>query len=112
MLATYRKHCANPSMPGQLILPECLKLLPLYMNCVLKSDAVAGNQELTPDDRSWQMYNLMTLPVALTVHYFYPKLIPIAGPTSQLDNPSPIRCSRDKLADDSAYILGKQGSVA
>lgn len=48
MLATYRKHCANPSMPGQLILPECLKLLPLYANCVLRSDAVAGTAELTP----------------------------------------------------------------
>ncbi|CAG7838332.1 unnamed protein product [Allacma fusca] len=105
MLATYRKQCANPSMPGQLILPECLKLLPLYVNCVLKNDAVAGTQELTPDDRSWMMYNLMTMGVGQTVHYFYPKLIPVSGPTAQLDNPLPIRCSRDKLSEDSAYIL-------
>lgn len=30
MLCTYRKHCASSTAPGQLILPESLKLLPLY----------------------------------------------------------------------------------
>lgn len=42
MLAAYRKHCASPSSSGQLILPECMKLLPLYLNCLLKSDALSG----------------------------------------------------------------------
>ncbi|XP_026681525.1 collagen alpha-1(III) chain, partial [Diaphorina citri] len=33
ILSTYRKNCASPgSSLGQLILPECLKLLPLYVN--------------------------------------------------------------------------------
>jgi len=106
MLATYRKHCANPSMPGQLILPECLKLLPLYTNCFLRSDAVAGTAELTPDDRSWLMYMVMTMGVANTVHYFYPTLIPVAGPGVTLDEPTPLRCSRDKMSDEYAFILG------
>ena len=30
VLHTYRRHCATASNPGQLILPEALKLLPLY----------------------------------------------------------------------------------
>jgi len=107
MLATYRKHCANPSMPGQLILPECLKLLPLFVNCVLKCDAISGNSELTPDDRSWLMFSVMTMGVRASVHYFYPKLIPIAGPNANLDNPVPLRCSQEKLREDSAYVLGK-----
>ncbi|KAJ9591698.1 hypothetical protein L9F63_001785, partial [Diploptera punctata] len=42
MLACYRKNCASPSSSGQLILPECMKLLPLYVNCILKSDAISG----------------------------------------------------------------------
>lgn len=42
MLAAYRKHCASPSSAGQLILPECMKLLPLYINSLLKSDALTG----------------------------------------------------------------------
>jgi len=30
VLHTYRRHCATDTSPGQLILPEALKLLPLY----------------------------------------------------------------------------------
>lgn len=113
MLATYRKHCANPSMPGQLILPECLKLLPLYINCVLRSDAVAGTSEITPDDRSWLMYSVMTMGVPSTVHYFYPQLVPVSGSMmASLDDPMPVRCSRDKLSEDSAFILGKVKSLS
>ena len=45
ILACYRKNCASPSSSmGQLILPECLKLLPLYGNCVIKSDGVQGGR--------------------------------------------------------------------
>jgi len=106
MLATYRKHCANPSMPGQLILPECLKLLPLYVNCILRSDAIAGTSELTPDDRSWLMFTVMTMNVETSVHHFYPKLYPIAGPNYDTnENPLPVRCTQEKLREDSAYLL-------
>jgi hypothetical protein len=42
VLACYRKNCASPSSAGQLILPECMKLLPLYGNCVVKSDGIQG----------------------------------------------------------------------
>ena len=37
MLAAYRKHCASTSPSGQLILPESLKLLPLYALGLIKS---------------------------------------------------------------------------
>lgn len=110
MLATYRKHCANPSQPGQLILPECLKLLPLYVNCILRSDAIAGGQDLTPDDRSWIMFTVMTMGVETTVHHFYPQLFAIAGPeieSTKVFTPVPVRCSQEKLREDSAYILGE-----
>jgi len=60
---------------------------------------------LTPDDRSWLMYTVMPMGVNSSVHYFYPKLTPIAGPNVSLDTSSPVRCSRDKLTDDSAFIL-------
>ncbi|MFO0089644.1 MAG: hypothetical protein ACK518_02355, partial [bacterium] len=42
ILACYRKNCASPSSPGQLILPECMKLLQLYINCLLNCDALSG----------------------------------------------------------------------
>lgn len=28
----------------QLILPECMKLLPLYVNCIIKNDALSGGK--------------------------------------------------------------------
>lgn len=52
------------------------------------------------------MYMCMTMGVNVSVHYFYPKLIPIAGPGITLDNPTPVRCSRDKMSDEYAFLLG------
>lgn len=36
ILACYRKNCASPTSAGQLILPDCMKLLPLYASCLMK----------------------------------------------------------------------------
>lgn len=46
ILACYRKNCSTPAPMGQLILPESMKLLPLYSNCVVKSDALQGGEYL------------------------------------------------------------------
>jgi len=44
ILSCYRKNCSQQSPPGQLILPESLKLLPMYANCLLKSDALLSRE--------------------------------------------------------------------
>ena len=44
MLHAYRKHCAANSSPGQLILPESLKLLPLYLSAIEKLGAFTPNR--------------------------------------------------------------------
>lgn len=44
MLACYRKNCAQATTPGQLILPETLKLLPVYVSSLIKSDALTGSK--------------------------------------------------------------------
>ena len=46
ILACYRKNCASPTSAGQLILPECMKLLPLYTSCLLKNDAISGGKNI------------------------------------------------------------------
>jgi protein transport protein SEC24 len=38
-LFAYRRHCAQAANPGQLILPEALKLLPLYCLALTKFPA-------------------------------------------------------------------------
>ena len=40
---------------GQLILPECMKLLPLYTNCLIESDALSGGSDMGCDDRAFAM---------------------------------------------------------
>lgn len=103
-----RKHCASPSSAGQLILPECMKLLPLYVNCLLKSDALSGGSDMTVDERSFVMQACMTMDVPTSVYFFYPRLIPIhILDGSSHDIPNPIRCSIEKMSDQGVYILGE-----
>jgi protein transport protein SEC24 len=77
ILACYRKNCASPSSAGQLILPECMKLLPLYTNCLIKSDALSGGSDLGCDDRAFHMSTVSSMDVQSSIVYFYPRLIPL-----------------------------------
>ena len=77
VLACYRKNCSTPSSAGQLILPECMKLLPLYTNCLLKSDAISGGADVGCDDRAFLMSAVSSMDVATSVAFFYPRLFPI-----------------------------------
>lgn len=115
LLACYRKNCATPSSAGQLILPECMKLLPLYVNCLLKNDAFSGGSDMTLDDRSYAMYFVQTIDLPVSVSYFYPRLIPLHDVDTDedaTDIPDPIRCSNEKMLDDGAYILGKGSQIS
>ncbi|XP_050054360.1 protein transport protein Sec24D isoform X44 [Aphis gossypii] len=110
ILATYRKHCASPSSAGQLILPECMKLMPLYVNCLIKSDAMSGGPDMTVDDRWFNMHLVITADIPTTLGYFYPRLIPIHTLADEklLDDvsiPDQLRCSIEKFAENGAYIL-------
>ena len=44
ILAAYRKNCTNAPSKGQFILPETLKLLPVFSNSLLKSDPISGGR--------------------------------------------------------------------
>merc|ERR1719309_667550 len=106
ILACYRKNCASPSSAGQLILPECMKLLPLYTNCLMKSDALSGGSDLGCDDRAFSMSCVSSMDVASSVVYFYPRLIPIHDVNSDETHvPTQIRCTVEKIRDDGVYLL-------
>ncbi|KDR14171.1 protein transport protein Sec24C-like [Zootermopsis nevadensis] len=106
MLACYRKNCASPTSAGQLILPECMKLLPLYVNCVLKSDAVSGGSDMNIDDRSFIMQAVTIMDIPSSVVFFYPRLIPLHDIDVDSDElPPSIRCTSDKIRDDGVYLL-------
>lgn len=106
ILACYRKNCASPTSAGQLILPECMKLLPLYVSCLLKNDALSGGSDMSCDDRSYVMQFVLSMDLPMSVFYFYPRLIPIHDVNPNDDDiPAPIRCTIEKMSDDGAYIL-------
>lgn len=106
ILACYRKNCASPTSAGQLILPECMKLLPLYVSCLLKNDALSGGSDMSCDDRSYVMQFVLSMDLSMSVFYFYPRLIPIHNvDVNEDDIPASIRCSIEKMSDDGVYIL-------
>ncbi|KAM8924376.1 protein transport protein Sec24C isoform 2-T2 [Pelodytes ibericus] len=106
ILACYRKNCASPSSAGQLILPECMKLLPVYLNCVLKSDVLQPGPEVTVDDRTYIRQLVLSMDVADSNVFFYPRLLPLTkvDPTSD-SLPVAVRSSEERLSKGEVYVL-------
>ncbi|KAJ8262291.1 hypothetical protein GJAV_G00164780 [Gymnothorax javanicus] len=77
MLACYRKNCASPSTVSQLILPDAMKVFPVYMNSLMKSPALVSSADLCTDERASHRLLLMGMGVEETQAYFYPRLIPL-----------------------------------
>ena len=77
ILSCYRKHCSSHSPVGQLILPDTLKLLPMYANCMLKNDALLSREWDILHHYLWQFVSaivsgsLFTSCVCLSF-YLYP----------------------------------------
>ncbi|GFY38881.1 protein transport protein Sec24C [Trichonephila inaurata madagascariensis] len=108
ILACYRKNCAQASSAGQLILPECMKLLPLYINCLIKCDALSGGQEISTDCRSFIMLTALNMDVSSSAVYLYPRLLPLHDfkpKTEYFELPTAIRCSLERLKDNGVYLI-------
>lgn len=107
ILQSYRKHCASVTSSGQLILPEALKLLPLYtlgmiphvsvllvpqsiystnmftlFSALVKSVGLRTDGRL--DDRSYWISLVSSVSVVLAVPLVFPRLIPIHDLTSRV----------------------------
>ncbi|KAM4808851.1 protein transport protein Sec24D [Rhinophrynus dorsalis] len=106
MLACYRKNCASPSAVSQLILPDSMKVLPVYMNCLLKNEVLVGSPEVPTDERTFQRQLVMSMDVASSQLFFYPVLLPIHTMDTQSDAvPAAVRCSEERLADGGIFLL-------
>ncbi|NXN12792.1 SC24D protein, partial [Indicator maculatus] len=106
MLACYKKNCASPSAVSQLILPDAMKVLPVYMNCLLKSCVLMGRPEIPTDERAHQRQLVMSMGVADTQLFFYPQLLPIHSLDLKSDVvPAAIRCSEERLSEGGAFLL-------
>ncbi|CAF0790089.1 unnamed protein product [Adineta ricciae] len=105
MLACYRKNCAQATTAGQLILPETLKLLPVYVTALIKCDALTGTQTVTTDDRSLLMQRIMSMDIKGTFAYLYPRIYALHDLDENNLPPPMIRCLYERLSESGAYVI-------
>ena len=74
LLTAYRKFCSSGSNTAQLLMPEQLKLLPVYTVCLLKSDALTIGTSTRIDERVQCISDLMTMPLHRVLQFLYPRL--------------------------------------
>lgn len=103
-LSAYRKYCASQSSSVQLILPEALKLMPLYALSLLKGPALKDG--VRPDDRSLWISQMMSLPCARIAPLLYPRLLALR---KALDGSEPIEHLPDGMMLSSEGL--EQGGI-
>ncbi|PKA54480.1 Protein transport protein Sec24-like CEF [Apostasia shenzhenica] len=107
ILHCYRKFCATVSSAGQLILPEALKLLPLYTLALTKGIGLRNDGRL--DDRAYWVSHAGALSVPLAVPMVYPRMIPIHDLNLKEEDGSvllsTLPLSSEHLNDEGIYLL-------
>ncbi|KAH7118800.1 Sec23/Sec24 family protein-like protein [Dendryphion nanum] len=113
ILAGYRKNFTGNNPPGQLVLPENLKELSMYILGLIKSRAFKGGKE--PSDRrvhDMRMIKSMG-PLEMSL-YLYPRIIALhslderdgfANENGHLRMPEGVRASFSKVEEGGAYIV-------
>jgi len=112
ILTSYRKHCATSTAPGQLILPESFKLLPLFILCILKLGAFRTELD-TPDVRVNALRLLGNLNTSTLMSLLYPKiynltnLAEISEPdtSGNIKLPSRARAYEKSIETNGIYLL-------
>ncbi|CAI8605195.1 unnamed protein product [Vicia faba] len=106
-LYSYRKFCATVSSSGQLILPEALKLLPLYTLALTKSTGLRTDGKI--DERSFWINYVSSLSAPLAIPLVYPRMVAIHDLDSKEEEesvvPSFLPLSSEHISDDGIYLL-------
>lgn len=114
VLHAYRKHCASTSSSGQLILPEALKLLPLYTLALQKCSGL--RQDTAADRRSAWVNNVYSLVPSEAISFVHGRLFPLhtllAAKKGGLEGiPDSLSLSSEKLEPRGVYLY-ENGSEA
>ena len=115
ILAAYRTYCARNPAPGQLILPEALKLLPAYVLGLLKSALLRPSAAIRVEWRAYLLSSLVPYQGLETLlHFCYPLAIALNA-CSERDgfpndcggvfHPAPLRLLRSSLGQQGAIVL-------
>ncbi|KAI0179763.1 beta-sandwich domain of Sec23/24 [Hypoxylon sp. FL1284] len=115
ILAGYRKNFSSQSHPpGQLVMPEKLKELSMYMLGLIKCRAFKGGNE-TSDRRVHEMRMIRSIGATELSLYVYPRMIPIHNlnpedgfpdeQTGYLKVPPAIRTSFSRVEPGGVYLV-------
>lgn len=115
ILHGYRSSCGSQAPAGQLLLPEALKFLPLYVSAVRKMPAYRSDSSLRVDERVSSLFKLLVAPVALSSVQVYPRVYPVScleeqagcgtGVGSNVHLPHTVASSHERLAEDAVYLI-------
>ncbi|XP_021896365.1 protein transport protein Sec24-like At4g32640 [Carica papaya] len=113
-LLSYRKFCATVTSSGQLILPEALKLLPLYTLALIKSTGLRTDGRI--DDRSFWINYVSSLSTPLAIPLVYPRMLAVHDANSKDEGsviPVTIPLSSEHINNEGVYFLenGEDGLV-
>lgn len=107
ILFTYRKFCATASSSGQLILPEALKLLPLYTLALTKS--VGLRSDVRTDDRCYWLAHVSSISTSLAIPTVYPRMFSIHDlSTKEVGDgivPETLYLSSENLINEGIFLL-------
>ncbi|KAF3931865.1 hypothetical protein ABW19_dt0206606 [Dactylella cylindrospora] len=114
ILASYRKHFSTSTPPGQLVLPESLKELCMYMLSLVKCRAFRAGP-ISSDMRTHAMRLIKQMPPSELLSYLYPRILPLHSllpeqgfpdaNTGLLSVPNQIRASFSRIEEGGAYIV-------
>lgn len=105
----------NHRMPNKLVLPEGLKMVPLYALALTKSKALRGGaKDVGVDERSVVGYQMMAMGVAETLRYLYPTMYALHDMPDNCGNtntegvvvmPTPVALATEVLDHRGVYLL-------
>ena len=110
-LRAYRALCPqHAKQMNTLLLPETLKLLPLYTIALMKSAIFSSAADVRPDERAALMYNFATMPVHQCTVMLHPRLLrvhpplqPPNAPPAEL--PATLPLTAGSLQTDGAFFV-------
>uniref|UniRef100_H3DDV9 Si:dkey-13n15.2 n=1 Tax=Tetraodon nigroviridis TaxID=99883 RepID=H3DDV9_TETNG len=103
-LASYRKHSA-PASAGQLVLPQHLRALPVYINSLRKSDVLLPGLRTSVHQRLQQRCQVLGMDTLCTSTHFYPLLLPLLRAADPPEAEEPLRCSASSLKPTAVYLV-------
>ncbi|CAO3661283.1 unnamed protein product [Rhizopus microsporus] len=121
ILTAYRNNCASSTSPGQLILPEAFKLLPVYVHGAIRSTVLRGvGIDMNIDTRAAGMSLFNSLSITELVWTLYPRMFAlhklrpedgVVDMKGQVKLPCMIRTSYERLEADGAYLVDTGSSL-